>query len=98
MKFSEFLQKYRNNHSLSKKEMAKKIGFTPMYYGRFEKGDLLPTKYNIERFSKSLGIPSKELEIYINNKIKKWVTLRELILDSMAPDIKAKVDLMFYGC
>ncbi|WP_455450210.1 helix-turn-helix domain-containing protein [Streptococcus salivarius] len=61
MDFSEFLKNYRVEKNLSKKEVAAILDISPMYYGRFEKGDLLPTKWNINRFSENLDIPVEEL-------------------------------------
>lgn len=66
MHFSNFLSTYREQNSLSKKEMAEKLEVTSMYYGRFERGDLLPTTQSIKRFSEKLDIPLEELEQFVN--------------------------------
>lgn len=66
MDFSEFLENYRVEKNLSKKELAAILDISPMYYGRFEKGDLLLTKWNINRFSENLDIPMEELTKFIN--------------------------------
>lgn len=65
MEFSEFLENYRVEKNLSKKEVAGILEISPMYYGRFEKGDILPTKRNIIRFSENLDIPLEELTKFI---------------------------------
>ena len=65
MDFSEFLENYRLEKNLSRKEVAAILGISPMYYGRFERGDLLPTKWNINRFSENLDIPVEELTKFI---------------------------------
>lgn len=65
MEFSEFLENYRLEKNLSRKEVAAILGISPMYYGRFERGDLLPTKWNINRFSENLDIPVEELTKFI---------------------------------
>ena len=65
MDFSEFLENYRLEKNLSRKEVAAILGISPMYYGRFERGDLLTTKWNINRFSENLDIPVEELTKFI---------------------------------
>ena len=66
-KFSELLIKKREEKGMLKKEAAKFFGWTAMYYGRFEKGNLLPTKRNIKYFAKFLEIAESEIMELIKN-------------------------------
>ena len=61
MKFCERLAIKRKELNLNKKEVAKMMGLGPMYYARFENGQLLPTKANAQMFSDFLGIEKDEL-------------------------------------
>lgn len=51
----------RNEKHLTKKQTAKLMGVTPMYYARFENNNLLPSKRNINFFSDFLEIDKDEL-------------------------------------
>lgn len=70
MNFSDFLKKYRIENGLTKKQTAALMGWTPMYYGRFENGNILPSKKNIEKFCANLNIPIENLLPYINHSSK----------------------------
>lgn len=61
MKFHEILIKKREEKGLLKSEAADLMGWGAMYYGRFEKGQIFPSKNNIEKFSTFLEIDSKDL-------------------------------------
>jgi transcriptional regulator with XRE-family HTH domain len=65
MTFSELLRKYRIKHRLKKKEVAKLLNWTPMYYSRFENGQLLPTKGNIDKFKNILSISDQDIIKFI---------------------------------
>jgi hypothetical protein len=43
------------------------FGWTSMYYGRYEKGQLIPNKNNIKVFSEFLEISEEDLMIIIEN-------------------------------
>ena len=60
-KFSLMLKSKRDEKKLTKKETARLMGVTPMYYARFENSDLLPTKRNIDFFSYFLNIDKDDL-------------------------------------
>lgn len=60
-KFIELLIKKREQKGLLKKEVAELFDWTPMYYGRYENGNLIPSEYNIILFSKFLEISQEEL-------------------------------------
>lgn len=59
--FKDFLIAARERKQLLKKETAAYFGWTPMYYGRYESGDLLPTKNNLQKFAKFIEINKDEL-------------------------------------
>ena len=69
-KFTKLLKKTREDKNLSKIEVAKLFGWSPMYYGRFENGYLIPSKNNIKKFSEFIGLSVDELNniLKINNK------------------------------
>lgn len=69
-KFTKLLKKTREDKNLSKIEVAKLFGWSPMYYGRFENGYLTPSKNNIKKFSEFIGLSVDELNniLKINNK------------------------------
>lgn len=56
-KFADLLVQIRSEKKMLKKEVAYSFGWTPMYYGRYENGQLLPTEKNIDIFSSFMGIP-----------------------------------------
>ncbi len=64
MKFSDLLKERRKELGISRKEAADCLGWTPMYYSRYENDKLLPTERNINKFSVFLNIPKKSLNIY----------------------------------
>ena len=60
--FADFLKQVREEEfSLTKAQMAKKFSWTPMYYGRYENGKLLPTKQNLHKFVEVLKVDEKIL-------------------------------------
>jgi len=63
MKFSPGrLQIARKRNLLNKKALAELIGVSPVYITRWEKGDVVPTKENIDRMSKALDYPVRFFE------------------------------------
>lgn len=62
MLFHELLKETRQNKSLLKKDVARMFGWTAMYYGRYETGDILPTQSNVQKFADFIGISKTELE------------------------------------
>lgn len=60
-KFIELLIKTREDRGLLKQDVASLFGWTPMYYGRFENGQLKPSGTNIKKFAKFLDITEEEL-------------------------------------
>ncbi|MCR4898290.1 MAG: helix-turn-helix transcriptional regulator [Acholeplasmatales bacterium] len=69
-KFAETLRKKREEKSMTKKDVAESFNWTPMYYGRYENGYLLPNKANYDRFAKFMGISVSELEELIIDATK----------------------------
>ncbi len=64
---------YRIKNRFSKKAFAELLGWTPMYYGRFENSNLLPkSSHAIEKFAK---ITDNDVE-FIEQLIK--LSLKEL--------------------
>lgn len=59
--FANFLKQMREELSLTKVQMAKKFSWTPMYYGRYENGKLLPTKNNLYKFADVLKVDERIL-------------------------------------
>lgn len=59
--FKELLIQARKSKHMLKKEAAAYFGWTPMYYGRYESGCLLPGKGNIKKFSQFIEIDVDEL-------------------------------------
>lgn len=59
--FTELLKNTREAKNLTKVDVAKLFGWSPMYYGRYENGYLIPTKNNIIKFADFLGISADEL-------------------------------------
>lgn len=66
--FKDLLIHAREEKKLNKSQTAEHFGWTPMYYGRFENGQLLPNKKNIKKFADFLGIDIKELEEIIGGQ------------------------------
>lgn len=60
-KFSIMLTAKRNEKQLTKKQTAELMGVTPMYYARFEKNNLTPSKRNLDFFADFLEIDKEEL-------------------------------------
>ena len=68
MTFAEILSEAREKKGMNKAQAASYFGWTPMYYGRYERGQLLPTKYNYDKFASFIGIEVESLiEIIRNN-------------------------------
>lgn len=65
--FSNLLKKARIKKHMTKGQVASYFGWTPMYYGRYENGKLIPTRTNYEKFAKFMGITVNQL-IKILNK------------------------------
>ena len=65
-KFTNMLKHRRLQRKMSKADAARELGWTPMYYGRYENGYLIPTKANINKFAVFLNISESELENIIN--------------------------------
>lgn len=61
-KFTTMLKHVRLQRKMSKADVARELGWTPMYYGRYENGYLNPTKANINMFAVFLNINESELE------------------------------------
>ena len=68
--FTEKLIQVRNEKKMHKIDVAHLFGWTPMYYGRYENGYLVPKGENIKRFADFMGITIGEL-IQILDKDKK---------------------------
>lgn len=66
--FKEILIKARNKKGLNKKETAEIFGWTPMYYGRYESGDLVPNEVNLKHFADFIGLTSEQLRTIINRE------------------------------
>lgn len=64
--FKEILINARKQKGLLKKDVADLFEWTPMYYGRYETGRLLPTKSNIKKFAEFIGINEAELQKIID--------------------------------
>lgn len=56
-RFNVLLTNKRIEKKLNKAQVANKMGLTPMYYARFENGDLCPTKRNVKQFAEFLFLP-----------------------------------------
>ena len=59
--FCKLLVEKRKEKHLNKRQTAALMGVTPMYYARFEKGDLIPTKHNLYLFASFLEMDQNEL-------------------------------------
>lgn len=68
MSFGELLKQTRLNKGFTQAEMAKMFGWTPMYYGRYENGCLLPTKKNYKRFADFLGLSLEDFIRLVETK------------------------------
>lgn len=71
--FTELLKRKREDDNLTKVDAAKILGWSPMYYGRYENGYLIPTKNNIPKFARFLNMSSDELCTIIDEISKKDV-------------------------
>ena len=60
-KFCVLLRNVREKKGLTKKQVAEIFGWTAMYYGRYENGQLNPTKNNAHFFSSFLGISEDDV-------------------------------------
>lgn len=61
-KFCDVLKEKRIEKNMLKKDVANLFNWTPMYYGRYEKGDLLPNDKNIDMFAKFLEMTVEEVK------------------------------------
>lgn len=61
-KFCDILKEKRIEKNMLKKDVANLFNWTPMYYGRYEKGDLLPNDKNIDMFAKFLEMTVEEVK------------------------------------
>ena len=68
MNFSNKLKEVRIKKKLLKSQVAKLFSWTPMYYGRYENGSLVPSKSNIHKFAEFMNISIPDLEILILNE------------------------------
>lgn len=69
--FKDLLVQARIRKNMTKVQVAKQMGWTPMYYGRYENGYLLPSGLNIKRFAAFIEISESELaEIVDKDKNK----------------------------
>ena len=59
--FATKLKSVRLEKGLRQSDVANLFGWTSQYYARYEKGQLLPTKYNYKRFAEFMGISIQEL-------------------------------------
>lgn len=73
-RFNVLLTNKRIEKKLNKAQVANKMGLTPMYYARFENGDLCPTKRNVKQFAEFLDM-SEEDVLYIIESSKKSRTI-----------------------
>lgn len=73
-RFNVMLINKRIEKKLNKAQVAKRMGLTPMYYARFENGDLCPTKRNVKHFAEFLEM-SEEDVLYIIESNKKSRTI-----------------------
>lgn len=69
-KLSIMLAAKRNEKQLTKKQTAKLMGVTPMYYARFENNNLTPSKRNIGFFADFLEMDKDELWSIIEEEKK----------------------------
>lgn len=68
-KFTDILFKTRKQKNMTKADVAKKMGWTPMYYGRYENGYLIPSESNLKKSSDFLGISISDLsELLVESK------------------------------
>ena len=67
--FKQLLIEKREQKGMLKKEVAELFNWTPMYYGRYENGNLKPSSSNIRMFSKFLDISEEELSIILEQEI-----------------------------
>lgn len=66
--FAKYLEQRRSELGLTKAQLAKKIGWTPMYYGRFESGDVYPTSKNLSKFAYGLKVEESTLYRFLKKK------------------------------
>lgn len=75
--FAKFLTNYRVQNGLSQKQFAKILGWTPMYYGRFENSYLLPkSDITIQKFAKATKANPEEVKTLVEIS-KKEFSMRE---------------------
>lgn len=61
-KFVDMLIAKREEKKMLKRDVALMFDWTPMYYGRYENGQLKPTVSNYKKFADFLGVSVQELE------------------------------------
>lgn len=59
--FQEALKEARERKRLTKAKVAEQMGWTAMYYARYENGYLLPSEANLEKFANFMGISQNAL-------------------------------------
>ena len=61
-RFTDMLLERQKELNLMNKDVAKMFDWTPMYYGRYTKGQLKPTEANVEKFAEFLNIETSVLK------------------------------------
>lgn len=72
-KFCELLNDVIVKKKLTKVQIAESFGWTPMYFGRYCTGKLLPTQSNIQKFASLLELSCEELQKIIDEDLKERV-------------------------
>lgn len=60
-KFTNLLKEKREEKRMLKKDVANYFNWGPMYYGRFENGQVTPKGLNIKKFANFLEISEDKL-------------------------------------
>lgn len=61
MTLGELLKKKRKEKRMTQECVADLFGWTSQYYARYEKDQIIPTKYNYEKFASFLGISTEKI-------------------------------------
>ena len=69
--FTEVLSCARKKKKMLKSEVAELFGWTPMYYGRYENGYLIPREANYEKFAKFMGVSKQEIKEILDRDEKR---------------------------